>query len=145
MARRVRLAAVNDGDTVGVAGASAIHEAPDLFLHDPHPLVVAFYGSLAESTQAQFYEPSDWYTAQIICWHLDQQIKQVENEGKRPNAQMLQAILSQFDDLMITAGARQAAEAQRARMAAQSDDAATGEDARLAEIRALFAEQVSGG
>ena len=85
-------------DTIEMIG---VVEVPPLGLADPHPLVEDLYCSLADSGQAQYYEPSDWEFARVMCHFLDRQVK-----SSKPSGQLLAVLHSMMTDLLIAEGAR---------------------------------------
>lgn len=90
---------------------AAVVEVPE---PDPkwHPIAQRLFKSLAESGQSAFYEPSDWAFAYSLLDDLSYFKKR-----KVRSAQMLAAILSAFDRLLITEGDR-----RRARIELQRPD-----------------------
>jgi hypothetical protein len=42
---------------------------------DWHPLVQALYESLPDSGQSQFFQPSDWAVAQVVCESLSRELR----------------------------------------------------------------------
>lgn len=71
---------------------------PDL---DWHPKARRWYVSLAESGQADFYEPSDWELAAFLAQMMTHLL-----ESSRPSSEMLKAILGGMQDLGVTEAAR---------------------------------------
>lgn len=67
-----------------------------------HPIAKAWYKSLGESGQAQFYEPSDWWYAQYVAEALSRNLKQ----GAKFSSMLFAAVLSAMNDLLTTEGAR---------------------------------------
>ncbi|MCU1500572.1 MAG: hypothetical protein JWM47_4525 [Acidimicrobiales bacterium] len=65
-----------------------------------HPIAKAWYTSLAESGQSQFYEPSDWQAARYVAEVMSKQLK------AKPSAQLFAAIWSAMTDLLTTEAAR---------------------------------------
>lgn len=76
-------------------------EQPQLGFDDPHPMILDFWESLADSAQAKFYEPSDWQFARFNLHFADQLVK-----SSKPSAQMLMAVQSALTDLLVSEGAR---------------------------------------
>ncbi|CAM3431524.1 hypothetical protein [Stackebrandtia soli] len=66
-----------------------------------HSLAADWYTSLAESGQAQYFEPSDWQAARILAFDLTRHL----NSG-RVSAQMVAALWSAMGDLLTTEAAR---------------------------------------
>lgn len=96
-------------------------ELADLLLDvgaDPdwHPVARAWFEALADSGQAQFYEPSDWAIARLVAESMSRDLKPqivgVTDEGepiayKRPlNAASVKAYLAASTDLMATEASR---------------------------------------
>lgn len=69
-----------------------------------HEIARAWYASLAESGQAQFYEPSDWQTARYVAEAMTRNL-----EAPRFSAQMFAAVTSAMTELLTTEGARRRA------------------------------------
>lgn len=68
---------------------------------DPHPMVIDFYDSLVISGQAQFYEPSDWEYARLVCF-----IYQTIVTSARPSSEMFKALQTAMSNLLVTEGDR---------------------------------------
>lgn len=94
-------------------------EQPDLGFDDPHPITVELWESMAQSAQAEYYEPTDWAYAKFVLHHADQLLK-----NSRPSAQMFQGITSSFGDLLMSEGSRRrvAMEIERNKAKAQIID-----------------------
>lgn len=69
-----------------------------------HPIAKAWYRSLGESGQAQFFEPSDWEAARFVAETMTLNLK-----AKRFSAQLFAAVWSAMTDLLTTEGARRRA------------------------------------
>lgn len=69
---------------------------------DWHDAAIAWFESLTESGQAEWYEPSDWATAWVWAELLSRALKQ----GARPSAQLIVAWASGATELLTTEGAR---------------------------------------
>lgn len=67
-----------------------------------HPLAAAWYGSLAESGQRQFFEPSDWAQARVWADLLSRTLL----SSKGPSSMMVAAWASGAAELLTTEGAR---------------------------------------
>lgn len=69
-----------------------------------HPIAREWYDSLADSGQAEFFEPSDWsaafYVAEVMARHL---------QAKRLSAQLFGSIWMAMGELLTTEGARRRA------------------------------------
>lgn len=65
-----------------------------------HQIAQDWYRSLAESGQAQYYEPSDWQAARLLAHELTRALKQ------KVSGQLLATIWSAMGDLLTTEGER---------------------------------------
>lgn len=99
-------------------------EAPELAADDLEPLAVAWYRSLAESGQSRFYEPSDWFTAQLIA-------RAISEFCRKPSAMMLSSLLSGASSLLVTEGDR-----RRLRLELERDSDESAEVTSLDDLRA---------
>jgi hypothetical protein len=117
----------NAGDPITrvTAGGRQV-EAPPLGF-PAHPVAADWYASLAESGQAQFFEPSDWAAARLVTYDLTRHL----NAG-RVSAQMLAAVWSAMSDLLTTEAAR-----RRVRLEIDRSDAAEAEAAHAAKLAVL--------
>ncbi|GAB4588721.1 phage terminase small subunit [Nocardia sp. IFM 10818] len=108
---------------VGLAVVQAIgsFKIPELGLGDPHPLVADLYASLRHSAQSDYYEPSDWQQARLVCLLLDDLLK-----SGRMNGQVLSVVHSMMGELLMSEGARRRVrlEVERAGQAAEVVDVA---------------------
>lgn len=66
-----------------------------------HPVAKDWYRSLAESGQAQFFEPSDWQAARIVAGELSYYLR-----SKKRAAMMFSHLWSAMNELLTTEGAR---------------------------------------
>lgn len=66
-----------------------------------HPIAKSWFTSLAESGQAQFYEPSDWQAARYVAETMTRHM-----EMEKPSAQLFAGIWSAMSELLTTEGAR---------------------------------------
>ena len=66
-----------------------------------HPIAADWYGSLADSGMARFYEASDWMTAFFIAHEMTRYLA-----GERQNGQVLTTILAGMTELGATEGGR---------------------------------------
>jgi hypothetical protein len=84
---------------------------PELDIAQAHPLVQDLYQSLKDSAQRQFYEPSDWQTARLVMFALNQELNATFKDGsQRPiSAVKLQVINQMMGSLMMTEGERRRA------------------------------------
>ncbi|MCT2594220.1 hypothetical protein LHJ74_30670 [Streptomyces sp. N2-109] len=82
-------------------------ESPGIPQADPdwHPIALRWYEALTTSGQAQFYEASDWATAQYVAEAMSRNLA----AEKRFSAQLFQAVMSAMTDLLTTEGARRRA------------------------------------
>jgi hypothetical protein len=92
-----------------------------------HKIARDLYESLAESGQAQFYEPSDWQQA---VW-LAHETSRYLNSSKR-SSMMFNYIWDAWGDLLTTEGAR-----RRAKLEIERTPPASGEDEEAATIASL--------
>ena len=99
-----------------VTGASkvAVPPADDAW----HPMARAWYGSLAESGQHAWYEPSDWQVARVWAEVLSRQLA-----AERISAVMVQAWAASASELLTTEGARRRARLELERAGAVDEDA----------------------
>ena len=67
-----------------------------------HPIALRWYESLADSGQAQFYEPSDWATAAYLAEAMSRNL----HAGQRFSAQLFAAVMSGMSNLLVTEGDR---------------------------------------
>lgn len=78
----------------------------------------AWYGSLAESGQHAWYEPSDWQVARVWAEVLSRQLA-----AERISAVMVQAWAASASELLTTEGARRRARLELERAGAVDEDA----------------------
>lgn len=104
-------------------------EVPGLGLDDPHPLIVDFYASLADSAQSQFYEPSDWQFARFTLHFADKLIK-----ARRPSSQMLAAVNAALTELLVSEGAR-----RRVRLEVEREQAR----GQLVDVAEMFRQRMA--
>ncbi|WP_257162376.1 phage terminase small subunit [Corynebacterium cystitidis] len=123
-----------DGQTVSKAVGASRVKAPNV---KPkwHPLMKDWYRSLKESGQSQFYQPSDWRTAQLICHIMSEALN-----GEEPiKASLLAQFNSVATDLMTTEGAR-----RRLRLELQNPDVVGGDDgAATVSIMEMYRDKLS--
>jgi hypothetical protein len=84
---------------------------------DPHPMVVDFYDSLIISAQAQFFEPSDWEYARLVCF-----IMQGIVTTNRPSSEMFKALQTAMSNLLVTEGDRRRLRIEIARQPTKPQD-----------------------
>ncbi|MFL1444044.1 phage terminase small subunit [Nocardiopsis protaetiae] len=94
-----------------------------------HPIARDWFSSLAESGQAQFYEPSDWATARVWAELLSRQL-----ESGRPSAQMIASWSAGATELLTTEGARRRARVELDKVPVV-DEAAAAKVARMDAYR----------
>lgn len=111
--------------TIEVSGPA---DQPELGLEDPHPIIVDLWHSLAESAQAEFYEPSDWQFARFTLHFASDLLK-----AGRPSAQMFQGVTSALSDLLVSEGARRRLRMEVERNKSQAD---------IVDISAMFRERM---
>lgn len=83
-------------------GRAATNVVPPAADPNWHRVALAWYESLAESGQRDWYEPSDWATAVYVAEAMSRNLAQ----GGRMSAQMFAAVLSAMTELLTTEGAR---------------------------------------
>lgn len=103
-------------------------EQPELGMEDPHSIVAGMWKALAESGQAQYYEPSDWEYARFTLHFADKLLK----SGK-PSSNMLMAVNSAFGDLLVSEGQR-----RRVRMEVERNKA----KAEVVDLAEMFKERM---
>lgn len=119
---------------VAVTSAPA---APSVTCPEPdetwHSAAARWYGSLSESGQARFYEPSDWAQA----WVWADLLSRALNQGERPSAQLIMAWAAGATELLTTEGSRRRMrmELKRAGQVDEDEEAAV---AALDDYRARF-------
>lgn len=86
-----------------------------------HPLARDWYRSLAESAQAQFYEPSDWQTARVLTELLSRSLR-----SGRVTAALVERWQVGATELLTTEGARRRA---RLELERQTDGAGQAQEA----------------
>jgi hypothetical protein len=98
------------------------------------PAAKRWYESLAESGQAQFFEPSDWQAAQIIAGELSTYLR-----AKKRSAMMFSHLWSAMTDLLTTEGARR-------RLKIEIDREVPDEDGDAADVAKLddYRDRASG-
>lgn len=69
-----------------------------------HEIARDWYGSLAKSGQAIFYEPSDWATARYVAEAMSRGL-----QASRFSAQLFAAVSAAMTELLTTEGARRRA------------------------------------
>ncbi|GAB3912660.1 hypothetical protein ACFQ1S_00515 [Kibdelosporangium lantanae] len=126
--QRVRRNKDDGGDVEKLPAVGSV-EIPDLDIEDPHPLIVDFYESLAESAQSQYYEPSDWQFARFTLHFANGLIK-----SNRPSSQMLAAVNAALTELLVSEGAR-----RRVRLEVEREQS-TGQ---LIDVAEMFRQQMS--
>jgi hypothetical protein len=87
--------------TIRVPGLAALPLPADPAWHS---LAGDLYESLERSGQSQFYEPSDWALARVLCELLSRQLI-----GVRLNANLISVIMAGFDRLLVAEGDRRRA------------------------------------
>jgi hypothetical protein len=66
-----------------------------------HPIAKAWYASLSESGQTQFFEPSDWQAAQYVAEVMSRNLREKKFSGS-----LFNAVWSAMSDLLTTEAAR---------------------------------------
>lgn len=95
-----------------------------------HHLAADWYASLADSGQAQFFEPSDWQAARVLAYDMTRHF----NAG-RVSAQMTAALWSAMGDLLTTEAARRRVRLEIDRDPDNAEDQAAGVVAVLDDYR----------
>lgn len=67
-----------------------------------HPIAKSWFTSLADSGQAQFFEPSDWQYARYVADVMSRSLK----NPQKISAQLFAAVTSAMNDLLTTESAR---------------------------------------
>jgi hypothetical protein len=96
-----------------------------------HPAAKRWYASLAESGQAQFFEPSDWQAAQFIAGEMSDYLR-----SKRKSAMMFSHLWSAMGELLTTEASRRRVRMEIER--AKVEDAGA-EDAKVVRLDAIRA------
>ena len=91
---------VTETETVVVTESAKLF-GPPLGNPSAHPLAANWYGGLRKSGQAEFYQASDWATAQVWAELLSVALGQ-----ERPSAVMIAAWSSEAANLLTTEGSR---------------------------------------
>lgn len=81
-----------------------------------HPIAKDWYLSLAQSGQAQFYEPSDWQMARFVADAMSRNLKQ----RQKFSAMLFTTVVAAMNDLLTTEAAR-----RRVRLEIERDPGAT--------------------
>lgn len=93
-----------EGCEILKAPTNPVAPAVPTALAEWHPIARTWYESLAESGQAQFYEPSDWATASYIAEAMSRNL-----HAGRFSGQLFAAVLAGMTELLTTEGARRRA------------------------------------
>lgn len=101
-----------------------------------HKVARDLYDSLAESGQAQFYEPSDWQQAVWLAHETSRYLK-----AKKRSAMMFSYLWTAWADLLATEGAR-----RRAKLEIERTPPPSEEDEEAATIASLdeYRERATG-
>jgi hypothetical protein len=94
------------------------------------PAARRWYESLADSGQAQFFEPSDWQAAQLVAGELSVYLR-----SKKRSAMMWSHIWTAMTDLLTTEGARRRLKIEIERPTADDEGAEDSEVAKLDDYR----------
>lgn len=62
-----------------------------------HQIARDWYGSLKESGQSKYFEPSDWAAALLVCREMSRHL-----ENQRPSSEWFKAIWAAMNDLLST-------------------------------------------
>lgn len=95
-----------------------------------HPSATSWYEALAESGQAQFFEPSDWAAARIVAGQLSEFLR-----AEKRSAMMFSHLWSAMTDLLTTEGARRRLKIEIDRGAGDEGDDEAATVAKLDEYR----------
>lgn len=98
-----------------------------------HPIAIDWYESLAESGQAQFFEPSDWQYARVVADALSRLLKQ----RAKFSAVLFASVTAAMNDLLTT-------EASRRRVRLEIERAKPGAPASVTAI-ADYRDRLVGG
>lgn len=104
-------------------------QQPPLDLPNAHPMIEDFYSSLADSAQAQFYEPSDWQFARFTLHFANKLV-----QSGKPSSQMLAAVNSALTNLLVSEGDR-----RRVRMEVEREESKK----QIADVASLFRERLA--
>lgn len=74
---------------------------PNIDIKGLHPIARDFYNSLKKSAQTRYFEPSDWQFARYLTYLLNETLN-----SSKPNAQLVTAINSMANDLLVSEGSR---------------------------------------
>lgn len=118
-AERVRANKPDIPTAKGVRGGDGTLRGPDL-VGEHSELATRWYESLRRSGQADFYEASDWATAEILVVSIDAYVR-------KPTALMLSSIMSGMSNLLVTEG-------DRRRVRLELEDPDSGEDASVTAL-----------
>jgi hypothetical protein len=122
--QRRRRNASNQVDTVAMSETVAV---PELALTDVHPIAADMYRALTESGQAQYFEPSDWQRARLMC----EMVSRLLDAGKL-SSMLYAAIQADMNALLFTEGER-----RKVRMEIERGVADTSaQDARVSQMAA---------
>lgn len=83
-------------DIVQIVGAAAVTIPP--VDERWHEIARSWYESLADSGQAQFYEPSDWQAARLVAEVMSRNLKQ----GKKFSSVLFASVWAAMGDLLTT-------------------------------------------
>lgn len=86
-----------DTDTVEMTGEVLVPAGSPAW----HPIAAHWYGSLQQSGQSRFYEPSDWAAAHLVANQMSAMLA-----SGRPSPTMFQAVWSAMGDLLTTEAER---------------------------------------
>lgn len=107
-------------DQVKAHGKVAVPEVSETW----HPVAKDWFKSLAESGQAQFFEPSDWQGARFVAEAMTENL----NAG-RFSAQLFASVWTAMGELLTTEGSR-----RRVRLEIERETGDPDEEAAVAAI-----------
>lgn len=82
-----------------------------------HEIAMEWYESLAESAQAQYFEPSDWQAARVVAHEIGRMLNRKDASG-----QLLTSVWSAMGDLLTTEAARRRVRVEIDRNGVEGDD-----------------------
>jgi hypothetical protein len=115
----VRKLAVNDSDQVPMVGVVKPPGLPKRENGQPlHEVARRWYRALRRSSQAQFYEPTDWALAVFVAHEMDM-VLSLGALGWSPNA--VTVVMKAAESLLATEGSRRRARIETKRSPSAAD------------------------
>ncbi|BBC43566.1 hypothetical protein PBI_AN9_5 [Mycobacterium phage AN9] len=97
----------NPTETISMIGPVEIPELGDIsFDGRIHPLVNDMYESIKASAAVKYYEPTDWTSARLALYVLNEELLYARDNGKPIGAMKLTAINQMLSALLLTEGDR---------------------------------------